>query len=406
MTSDRVNLLDFLAFLLRWRRFISLFVGLIVLCVVIVSLITPARYVAKATIFPSQEQQLDISSFISSKLAGLPGVAGFAAQMGSLPGEIYLTILRSRSVSETVIDTFQLRKKWKMEKASIEEITRVLLSRARFQSNLRDGTVLIEVTSGDPQLAANMANFYVRELDCRNQELKSQKATHDKIFIGERLEDARRRMDELEDSLRSFQERTGILDIEEQVKATIKTAAELEALRLTTELELTQAREMMESGNPFIEELERRLNGIRGQMRQLVDRHQKSAEDKFIPTLKDAPSYGITYLKLLRDITVQELLYQFLVQQYEQARIAEVRHTPTMQAIDWASAPTKRSWPKRGVMVIAAGAAAFVFAVATALIVDGFRTASAQPDHPQHSKVLALKSALRRRRDSEHTRDQ
>jgi len=406
MTSDRVNLIDFLTFVLRWRRFISLFVGLIVLIVAVVSLITPARYVAKATILPSQEQQLDISSFISSKLAGLPGVAGFAAQMGSLPGEIYLTILRSRSVSETVIDTFQLRKKWKMEKASTEELMRVLLSCARSRCNLRDGTVLIEVTSGDPQLAADMVNFYVHELDRRNQELKTQKATHDKIFIGERLEDARCRVEELEDSMRSFQEQTGILNVEEQVKATIRTAAELEALRLTTELELSQARQMMEPDNPFIQELERKLNGVLAQMRQLVDRHQKSAEDKLIPSLKDAPSYGMTYLKLLRDITVQELLYQFLVQQYEQARIAEVRHTPTMQAIDWASTPTKRSWPKRGVMVIAAGAAAFVFAVATALIVDGFRTASAQPDHPQHTRVLALKSAFRRRRDPEHTRGQ
>ena len=400
MTSDKVNLLDFLAFLLRWRRFILLFVGLIVLFTLIISLIMPARYVAKATIFPSQEQQLDISSFISSKLAGLPGVAGFAAQMGSLPGEIYLTILRSRSMSEVVIDTFHLREVWKMEKAPVEEVMRVLLGYAKFQYDLRDATLTVEVTSRDPKMAAAMANFYVRELDWRNQELKSQKATHDKIFIGERLEDARHRIDELEDSLRSFQERTGILNIEEQVKATIKTAAELEALRLTTELELTQAREMLESDNPFIEELERKLEGIRAQMRELVDRHQKSAEDKLIPTLKDAPSYGITYLKLLRDITVQELLYQFLVQQYEQARIAEVRHTPTMQAIDWAVPSTKRSWPRRGIMAIVAGAAAFVFAAASALVIEGFRAASTQPEHPQHAKVMAIKGAFRRRKNT------
>ncbi|MFH1011088.1 MAG: hypothetical protein V1784_07640 [bacterium] len=115
MSSDKVNLLDFTIFLLRWRRFIGVSVGLIILITAAISLITPARFTATATIFPSQEQSLDISSFISSKLAGLPGVAGFAAQMGALPGEIYLTILRSRSMSEAVIDTFELRKKWRME---------------------------------------------------------------------------------------------------------------------------------------------------------------------------------------------------------------------------------------------------------------------------------------------------
>ncbi len=399
MPSDKVNLLDFIVFILRWRRFILVFVGVIVLCTAVVSLIAPARFTATATIFPSQEQQLDMSSFISSKLAGLPGVAGFAAQMGALPGEIYLTILRSRSMSEAVIDSFDLRKKWKMETAPIEDVIHTLLGRATFQYDLRDGTVTIQVTSHKPKMCADMANFYVRELDRRNQELKSQKATFDKTFIGGRLEDARQRLEGLEDSLRAFQERTGVLNVDEQVKATIKTAAELEALRLTTELELGQARQMMQPDNPLVEELERKVAGVRTQMRQLVDREQKSAEDKLLLTLKDAPAYGATYLRLLRDITVQELLYQYLVQQYEQARITEVRHTPTMQAIDWATAPTKRSWPKRGIMIVIAGAAAFVFAVAAALIIDGYRKASTQPQHPQHERVLALKRILRRQKE-------
>jgi tyrosine-protein kinase Etk/Wzc len=401
MPSDKVNLLDFIVFILRWRRFILLFVGFIVLCTVVVSLIAPSSYTATATIFPSQEQSLDMSSFVSSKLAGLPGVAGFAAQMGSLPGEIYLTILRSRSTSEAVIDSFDLRKKWKMESAPIEDVIHALLGRATFEYDLTDGTVTIQVTSHEPKMSADMTNFYVRELDRRNQELKSQKAAYDRTFIGGRLEDTRQRLDVLEDSMRSFQERTGVLDVNEQVKATIQTAAELEALRLTTELELTQAREMMQPDNPMVEELERKLAGVRMQMRHLVDREQKSAEDKLLLTLKDAPVYGATYLRLLRDITVQELLYQYLVQQYEQARITEVRHTPTMQAIDWASTPTKRSWPKRGIMVVISAAAAFVFAVAAALVIDTYRKASTQPQHPQHERILTLKQVLKRPKENE-----
>lgn len=401
MISDRINLLDFIAFVLRWRRFIVLAVALVVVITAIVSFMVPARYTATATIFPSQEEPLDVTSFISSQLAGLPGIAGFAAQMGTLPGEIYLTVLRSRSMSETVIDTFNLRKVWRMERAPIEDVIDVLLNCATFRFELLDGTVTIEVTARDPAMAADMANFYARELDRRNQELKSQKAMHDKLFIGARLEDARQRLDFLADSLRSFQERTGVVDVEEQVRATIKTAAELEALRLTTELELTLAKEMMEPGNPLVDELERKLAGVRAQMRQLVDRHQKSAEDKLILTLGDAPSYGEAYLRLLRDITVQELLYQYLMQQYEQARIAEVRRTPTMQAIDWGVPPTKRSWPRRGLMVVVAGAAAFVFALAIAMIVEGFRKASDQPEHSQHAKVMALKESLRRRKHTD-----
>lgn len=399
VTSNRINLIDFITFILRWRRFLVLFVGLVIVLVIILSLVVPSRFTAQTTIFPSQEQQMDISSFISSKLSGLPGVAGFAAQMGALPGEIYLTILRSRSMSETVIDTFELQKLWRMEGAPIADVIKTLNNCAKFKYDLRDGTITIEVTSRHPEIAADIANFYARALDRRNQELKSQQAKHNKIFISERLEEAKLRMKELEDSLLAFQEQTGVLNVEEQIKATIQTAAGLEALRLTTELELTLAREMMSSDNPLVEELERKLAGVRTQMRQLVDRHQKTAEDKLILTLKDAPSYGVTYVKLLRDITVQELLYQFLVQQYEQASIVEARNTPTMQAIDKAVPPTRRSWPRRGVMVVVAAAAAFVFALAIAMAIDGYQKASAQPEHSQHAKVMALKEALRRRKD-------
>ncbi len=398
MTSDKVNLIDFLTFLFRWRRFLALFIGLIVIVTVIFSLIIPSRYTATSTLFPSQDQSLDMSSFISSKLAGLPGVAGFAAQMGSLPGEIYLTILRSRSMSEAVIDTFALRDVWKMNDVPIEDVIEKLSGCTKFQYDLRDGTVTIGATCRDPKMASEMANFYAHELDRRNQELKSQKATFEKAFIAGRLEDSRQRMEILEDSMRSFQQRTGILDVEEQVKATIRTAAELEVLRLEAELELTLAQEMMPADNPLVEELQRKVAGVRKQMRRLVDRHQQDAEDKLILSLNDASIHGATYLKLLRDITVQEFLYQFLVQQYEQARIAEVRRTPTMQAIDRAVPPTKRSWPKRGIMVVAAAAAAFVFAIAIALILDNYRAANAEPDHPQHKRLLALKDAVRRRK--------
>ena len=399
MTSDKVNLIDFLTFLFRWRRFLTLFIGLIVIVTAVFSLIVPSRYTATSTLFPSQDQQLDMSSIISSKLAGLPGVAGFAAQMGALPGEIYLTILRSRSMSEAVIDTFALQDLWKMNDLPIEDVIKKLLGRAQFSYDLLDGTVTISTTCRDPKMAAGMANFYAQELDRRNQELKSQKATFEKTFIAGRLEDSRHRMEILEDSMRSFQQRTGILDVEEQVKATIQTAAELEVLRLEAELELTLAREMMPADNPLVVELQRKVEGVRMQMRRLVDHHQQDAEDKLILSLNDVSTYGVTYLKLIRDITVQEFLYQFLVQQFEQARIAEVRRTPTMQAIDRAITPTKRSWPKRGIMVVAAAAAAFIFAVACALLLDNYRTASAEPDHPQHKRILALKDTIRRRKN-------
>ena len=80
----------------------------------------------------------------------------------------------------------------------------------------------------------------------------------------------------------------------------------------------------------------------------------------FIP-LGIVPEVGLQYARLFRELKLQETLMEFLLPQYEQAKIQEAKDTPTVQVLDKAVPPDLRAKPKRAIMVIMVGFISFIF---------------------------------------------
>jgi uncharacterized protein involved in exopolysaccharide biosynthesis len=66
------------------------------------------------------------------------------------------------------------------------------------------------------------------------------------------------------------------------------------------------------------------------------------------------PAAGLGLARLYRDVKTSEQVFVVLTAQYEQARIDEVRDTPTVDVLDRASTPEKKSRPRRSIMVAVA----------------------------------------------------
>ncbi|WDT80236.1 MAG: hypothetical protein MPW14_00020 [Candidatus Manganitrophus sp.] len=82
------------------------------------------------------------------------------------------------------------------------------------------------------------------------------------------------------------------------------------------------------------------------------------------------PDLALQYARLLRDVKVQETLYGLLVQQYEMARIQEAKDSPTVQILDIAKVPGKKSKPKRLSIVLFSTFAAAVFSMLIVFIME------------------------------------
>jgi tyrosine-protein kinase Etk/Wzc len=67
--------------------------------------------------------------------------------------------------------------------------------------------------------------------------------------------------------------------------------------------------------------------------------------------LKNVPEQSVTYLRLYREFTVQQRLYEVLLPILEQARIEEARNTPTLLILDEAIVPEKASKPSKRIIV-------------------------------------------------------
>ena len=73
----------------------------------------------------------------------------------------------------------------------------------------------------------------------------------------------------------------------------------------------------------------------------------------FIPTNR-LPDLGLQYLRLLRDVKIDETLYSLLTEQYEIARIQEAKDSSTVQILDVATVPEKAVKPKKTLIIISA----------------------------------------------------
>jgi tyrosine-protein kinase Etk/Wzc len=71
-----------------------------------------------------------------------------------------------------------------------------------------------------------------------------------------------------------------------------------------------------------------------------------------IVALKKAPQKGVEYAYLMRDVKVQESLYKFVIQLFEQAKFTEANTIPSVQVLEWAKIPQKKTRPKRSIICI------------------------------------------------------
>lgn len=396
-SQRQVNLLDFLAFLLRWKSFIIGAVLAVAAVVAVISLVATPRYRSSALIKSAESSSSGLGGMLAARLASMSGIASIMPSLGEIPGEMFILILKSRWMSEQMIEHFDLRRRWEMEDEPTETVIEMLKTRTHFELDPKSSTVQIWAEDEDPRLAQEMAQFLVDQLDRRNQELRAVSASREKEFIGQRLLESQQSLTALEDSLAAYQRLTGLISPEDQIRATIAAASTLEGERLLL-LNQLQVSQRMFQQSPEALFLKLKLASIDSTLGILAQSRGTENRSDFLAHVKDAPEHAIQFVRLRRDIEIQSILSALLIQQYEQAKIDEVRNTPTLMRLDPPAVATARIWPRRSLMVGAAGAGTFVLAVAVALLIEFFRLAAADQAHPQHARVLALRDGWSGRR--------
>ena len=326
--------------LAKWRRvFIRNFI-IAALLGLTISLIMPKWYKSSSTIIPAES----FSGFsMASALNPFAG-GGFSLASGGNNVMTFMGILKSRSIKELAIEKYDLMELWGSRNmdAALKTINK------RVKADIDDeGLIYIEAWEKDPQLASDLTNFFVDQLDIVNTRLAVQSARANREFLEERVAVMMQKLGVSEEEMRTFQEQHGAYAITDQTRVMIEAAAEIQANIYTLDVEIEVLKNSVNSDHPELAgrrlqlaELKKKLSGLEGKT------DSGDLADFQIPFDK-IPEIGMEYIRLYREVEKYNRISEFLIPQLENARLEEVKNTPTIQILDRARPAFKKSKPLR-----------------------------------------------------------
>ncbi len=393
--SNEINLFDVLIILARRKVFIFTTVFSITVAALIISLVIPETYKSTATILPPTGQ----SSSIGGALGGLVGnVMQLSFGADRISSEAVLTVLNSRSIKEEVIDRFDLFDVYDVD--FIEHAIKQLSQNTEIRE-VREGgfgfnpvvAVEVSVTDREPQRARDMAAFYLSKADSVVNVMNTQNARESLAIIEARYLQNLREMEAAENALSEFQSEFGILEIEEQTRAIIDQVAILQSNLTEMEIQVEIARQSLSDNQPELRSMIRARDEIRRRLDALLRSEGQEVGFSLFPPVDQLPTLGLEYLRLYREVVVQNKVYEGLYPQYVHQQMTVEDQRRNIQIVDPASLPTYKDAPKRALIVLAG----LVFAVFLSLIIVFLQEMIArgkEQDSDNYRKYLEFKQAL------------
>ena len=395
--DEEKNIFDYLIVIAKWKRFILTFFFSVVIITVIVSLILPKYYRSESVIMPPEEEVkgFGISSLLS-QLEELP-IGGLGITQSTEKTKRIIAILESRSLMEKIVNKFDLIKSYKVK--NMTDAIKRLRTFAKFRIN-ESGAISISVVDKFPPKASEMTNFLVNELEKMNIELNIEKARNNRIFIEERYNQNKKELAESEERYREFQETHNVISLPVQTEAAIVAAANLSTDIYQIEIELGIKEKTFGKNHTEIRALKSELNEYRKNLHRLFEESENPVEggiagdeDKLFIPFSKAPEVEIEFIRVKRELEVQNTIFEMLTTLYEQAKIEEAKDTPTIQVLDKAIPPEKKYKPRRALMVTVWSGLALVFSIILAFLFDYMERVSSA-GNKNSEKVNKLKMLL------------
>lgn len=387
--EEEINLLELLRVVVRNLPLIAKITATAALLSVVYSLTLTNVYTAKATLLPPQKDSGGGAAALLASMGG--GLAGLAGGLGG-SADLYLGILKSRTVTDSVIKRLDLDKELKSKNA--DDTRKKLQGLVKFQAG-KDGIITITADYKDPAKAALFANTFIDELQKKSLQLNLTKASTERSFLEKRLVVVKQDLKNAEEEMKVFQEKNKTIKADSQAAAAIEGIARLRAEMVSKEVQLAALRNSMTDENSEVKTLLAGISKLRSQLNAMSG---SGGGGGVIPSVGNAPAIGVEYIRRLRELKTQEALYEQLTKQFELAKINEARDSSSIQVLDEAVAPLRKSKPKRSLIVILTTVTAFFCSVFLVFIREYLAKLPPEDSAIMDEMKDALKGMLRLRR--------
>lgn len=373
--TKEIDILDVLLILAKHKKFILFTVLFVSIISIIYVMVVPQLWTSNSTMLPASEDNSSLNIGNSSFLGLSSTILGNTSQKDA---EELVTIMKSRTFSEDVINEYNLMNYFKIKDADpLVAMDRALI---KFREKIRkinidedSGLIIISIITKDKFLSADISNYYAKKLEKYNLENRASKGKNKRIFIGKRLKEVKSELDSLSLAINNFKKEHNTIDLETQSTAMITLYSDLIAQKIETEIELDFSSQFLSTDSPKYIELLNKKNAIIQKIEEIEFSDQLN-KVKFGLNLEDIPDLELQLSKLLIAFEIQQMLYTYLYPEYEEAKIEEVKDLPTIEVIDSAVPSGLRSYPRRARKCVTNFIVAFILSIFLSFAIEYFQS--------------------------------
>ena len=303
--NDEINLINLFKVIWGGRWFI-------ILTTVVGSLLVLAYTYTLTPLYKSEISLYPVLS--SSKSTGLSRLQGLAASFGYDLG----TVETNFNIPDVV---------------NSKRIKLAIINYNWYFSDIEDTMSLLEYWHKDDKPGLFSRVFSIKETDPQRQRLKWEeralKKINDRITVNE--------------SKKTGLITVSVLSEEPRLSKEIVVFIADALIKYINQVQLKQASE----NRQFIED---RIKEVETQLQESEETLKRFREDN--RSIKDSPELQLELERLMRDVEVNQQVYITLKQQYEIARIEEVKEAPVVNVLDEGREAVEKDWPRRKLIVI------------------------------------------------------
>ena len=348
--APAVSLTEILTWLGESKRQIAAVTATIAIAALVVALLLPPIYTARASFLAPGSQQQSGSAAALAALGSLGGLAGGLA--AKTPDDLYVALLKSDSVLRGLDAKFDLKKHYEVD--THEALRRIVPGFIRVSADKKSGVISVEVDDKDKNFAADVANAHEAEVTKLLGRLAVSEAQLRRVFFEKQLQDTKENLVKAEQALRGVQEKSGVIVLDKQAEALITNAALLRAQIAEREVQLKVLRTSSTEQNPAVIRLNSELHALRTELSRMESAQGGSPGSAVDMPVGKLPEAAVDYVRARRELKLQETLLEGMVRQYEIAKLDEAKEGPTLQQVDIAQPPDHKSKPSRALIVIVA----------------------------------------------------
>ena len=345
--QSSISLLSILLVLRQGKPIIVLAAGTFFVITTIIAFVLPPQYTSVAAVIPPTS-----SSNSSAALVGQLSALGTGSLLGGAgpksPTDLYIGVLKSRSVAEEMVKRFDLKRVYGEKRETSAEKT--LAGNSDFEADAKTSILKISATDRSPARARDMTQAYLDVLRSTNDRLAISESSQRRLFFEQRLAKEKDDLENAEVELKKTEENSGLIAPSGQTASEIQTIATTRAQITAREVELAGQLHFLTEESPDVIRLKSEISNLQGQLARLQEGKQKGSGGS-IPTSM-VPQLQLDYVRKEREVKYHESLFEIIARQYEAARLDEAHNAPLLQVLDKPSYPDQKSSPHRMLIML------------------------------------------------------